>query len=234
MNRLDSERAARAKQRKGGLAPALLLLLALAGCATSPAWREPANLDPHKRQLRAYVESKQYDRDIAAVAAKARAWIEQRVTKRAPGERLTAIFDVDETLLSNWPHLDAQDFGYIRADWNVWVESAQAPAIEPVRDVFLAARKAGVEIVVITGRREREREGTERNLREIGCGDYVVLICKPDEARGSSAAFKAAARRQLVEQGRVIVANIGDQESDFADGFAERTFKLPCPFYFSE
>jgi acid phosphatase len=43
--------------------------------------------------------------------------------------------------------------------------------------------------------------------------------------------YKAAARARLAAEGRVIVANIGDQESDLAGGYAERTFKLPGPFY---
>jgi hypothetical protein len=29
----------------------------------------------------------------------------------------------------------------------------------------------------------------------------------------------------------VIIANLGDQFSDLAGGYAERTFKLPNPFY---
>jgi len=32
----------------------------------------------------------------------------------------------------------------------------------------------------------------------------------------------------------MIIANIGDQESDLAGGFAEKTFKLPNPFYISK
>ena len=39
------------------------------------------------------------------------------------------------------------------------------------------------------------------------------------------------ARRTLAEQGYVIVLNMGDQESDLAGGHAERTFKMPNPFY---
>jgi len=36
-----------------------------------------------------------------------------------------------------------------------------------------------------------------------------------------------------VDQGYAIVVNIGDQMSDLDGGFAERTFKLPNPFYSS-
>ena len=80
-------------------------------------------------------------------------------------------------------------------------------------------------------RRETEREATARNLAGIGCGDFTALVCRPDADRGGVAEFKTAARARFAAEGRVIVANIGDQESDLVGGHAERTFKLPGPFY---
>jgi acid phosphatase len=206
---------------------AALLLLAAAGCSTSV--REPANLSPHKRQIRAYVDSGQYMRDLDTVASRASAWVRQRAA--AGGNGLTVVFDLDETLLFNWPHISAMDFGYVTSAWDRWVDEAKAPAIEPVREVYRTARKLGVEVVFITGRPESQREGTERNLRAIDCGDYAVLICKPPGHQGGSAAYKTAAREQLIVEGRTIIANVGDQVSDLAGGAAERTFKLPNVFY---
>jgi acid phosphatase len=43
--------------------------------------------------------------------------------------------------------------------------------------------------------------------------------------------FKAAERRKLAEQGWVIAVNVGDQASDLDGGHAERTYRLPNPFY---
>jgi acid phosphatase len=43
--------------------------------------------------------------------------------------------------------------------------------------------------------------------------------------------FKTETRRKLQAEGRVIIANIGDQDSDLAGGSSERTFKVPGPFY---
>ena len=56
---------------------------------------------------------------------------------------------------------------------------------------------------------------------------------KPDALKEASATFKTAERARLVAQGYTIVANLGDQESDLVGGYAERTFKLPDPFYLS-
>lgn len=206
--------------------------LALASCA-SPT-HEPPNLFPLKQQIRAYVDSGQYLRDVAEVAERAGRWLEKRAAIRSWAESLTVVFDLDETLFLNWPQLSRQDFGYVREAWDKWVESAEAPAVEPVREVYRTARRLGLDVIFLTGRPERMRAATERNLRAIECAEYALLICRPEEARGTSAAFKTAERAKLAAAGRVIIANLGDQQSDLTGGFAERTFKLPAPFYLTE
>ncbi len=206
--------------------------LALAGCAT--ASHEPPNLGRLKQQIRAYLDSGDYDRDIAAVAAKADAWIGQRAARRAPGERLAVVFDLDETLLSNWPEISGLDFGYNPAVWDAWIAEGKAPAIKPVQELYRTARRLGVEVILLSGRRERDRPGTEKNLRAIGCADYAALLLKPTETKEKTGPFKTATRARLITEGWTIVANIGDQDSDFAGGFAERDFKLPDPFYVTQ
>ena len=209
---------------------AALLMLA-AGCATGS--REPRNLDALKAEVRDYVTSGKYQGEIAAVAAQADAWIVERAERRTPGERLAMVFDLDETLLSNLPFMLDEDFGGTDAAWNAWMGSGKDPAIEPVRELYRRARRLGVDVIFLTGRHARIRAATEKNLRDIGCADYAELICRPDDSKGPAAAFKTAERQRLTAEGRVIIANIGDQESDRAGGYAERTFKLPDPFYFT-
>jgi predicted secreted acid phosphatase len=218
-----------AGEQRGGMLNPRFLLLTVSLLAFSARAAEPANLDAHKDELRAYVKSGDYARDVAAVAAEARAWIEARV--KQGGTKLTLVCDLDETLLSNWPELVADDFGGSEASWNAWMETSAAPAIEPVRKVYRVARELGIAVVFLTARGETVRAATERNLRAIDCGDYALLICKPESEKETSAEFKTAQRRRLADEGRTIIANIGDQESDLVGGFAERTFKLPCPFY---
>lgn len=199
---------------------------------------EPRNLDLLKREIRAYVESGDYERELGRIALEARQWIEERAALDARGvagpQKLAAVLDLDETLLSNWPAMKAGDFGYVPDAWKEWVDRGEAPAIEPVREIYRAARAAGVTIFFLTGRTERDRKGTEKNLRAIGCMDYEALICAPEEWSGTAADYKTAERKRIVDQGYVIIANIGDQESDLVGGFAERTFKLPNPFYLTE
>lgn len=209
------------------LAPgALALLVALAGCAGAP--REPGNLSALKAELREYHRSGAYLADIAAVCREAEAWIQRRA---ADGGRLAVVVDLDETLWSNWPYFEAQDFGYVPEAWARWVQEARAPALAPVAELVRTLPARGVTVVFLTARGERERAATLRNLRALNLAEVARLICQPDEDRRGNASYKAAARAELRAEGWTLIANLGDQESDLAGGGAERTFKLPNPFY---
>lgn len=210
----------------GLAAGALALGVALAGCA-GPS-REPRNLSALKAELREYHRSGAYLADIAAVCREAEGWIRQRA---AAGGRLAVVVDLDETLWSNWPYFEAQDFGYVPEAWARWVEEARAPALAPVAELVRTLPARGVTVVFLTARAERERAATLRNLRTLNLGEGARLICQPDEDRRANAAFKAAARAELRAEGWTLIANLGDQESDLAGGGAERAFKLPNPFY---
>ncbi len=235
-------------RRSAALLAALPLLLSLpfAGCASRTscavpagacvgrATVEPLNLSDAKAAVHAYLDSGAYDRELAAAAAEARAWIERRADARRPGERLAVVLDIDETVLSNVAHIVEQDFGYVPAVWDAWVDRAEAPAIEPMRELYAAARARGVAILFLTGRKApRDRAGTVENLRRAGMGEYEALrFAEAGDAHlRTSAARKAAARAAWEAEGWTIIANIGDQDSDLAGGHAERAFKLPNPLY---
>lgn len=218
----------------------LMAMVLAAGCGRG-AGREPVNLAVRKAEMVRYYDSGGYARELAGVAGEASQWIEARAAKRAAGERLAVIFDVDETAISNWENMMRDDFSYISERWHAWVDRAEATAIEPVRETYRVARREGVEVIFLTGRKERDRDGTERNLRGQGMGEYAMLIVKSENdtvgaagSGASAAVFKTAVRRRLTAEGWTIIANIGDQESDLAGGYAEKTFKLPNPFYLTE
>jgi predicted secreted acid phosphatase len=202
---------------------------------------EPRNISLLKAEIRAYVASGDYARGVEEAAARAEAWLEKRVRQErelhragAPAAKLAVIFDLDETLIDNVGHILDEDFGYVPRVWADWVERAEAPAIEPVRRVYATARRLGVAVVFLSGRRERDRAATERNLRAIGCGEGERLILKPDDRTCPNGAFKRVEREPLAAEGLVVVANLGDQASDFEGGGAEKDFKLPNPFYLTE
>jgi predicted secreted acid phosphatase len=147
------------------------------------------------------------------------------------GRRLAAVFDIDETLLSNLPHMRRMDFGYVPPAWDEWVDSGAAPALAPVRDLLLRAQKEGLAIFILSGRHESDRAGTDKNLRAVGITNLTGLRFKPVDPTQSTEAFKTECRRKIIGDGFAIVLNIGDQASDLQGGSAERIFKLPDPFY---
>jgi acid phosphatase len=160
----------------------------------------------------------------------------------AAGGKLAIVLDIDETSLSNLPALRANDYALLLGgpcDLNngpcgfvAWALSARAEPIRHVLELARFARGRGVAVFFLTGRPERFRAATEKNLAAAGY-EWTAVLLKPDDLVIRSAVeFKAAERRKLVEQGYVIVANIGDQMSDLDGGAAERTYKLPNPFYF--
>jgi acid phosphatase len=220
---------------------ALVVLAATlaAGCASGPPAPPPVpSLVDAKRQVAEYVASGRYDADLAAVAAEARAHLSRRL---GGGARLAIVLDIDETALSNLPALRANDYGFVLpgpcdvprgpCGFIAWIDLARAEPIKPVLELARFARERGVAVFFITGRPERFRTATEKNLKAAGY-DWTGVILKPDDLVTRSAVeFKAAERKKLTDQGYVIAVNVGDQMSDLDGGHAERTYKLPNPFY---
>lgn len=220
------------------IASALTVIALLQGGAV--AHSQPPNVGDAKTTATEYHDSGAYLTDLQLATAPAVAWIGER----APAvDRPAVVFDIDETALSNWEVIQANDFGRIidgscstlpqgPCGWREWDLRATSTVIAPTFDVFTTARDRGVAIFFITGRDESQRAATERNLAAVGYTGYTALIMEPVDVHYPSAAdFKAPQRASIAASGHDIIANIGDQPSDLAGGFAERTFLLPNPFY---
>ena len=201
---------------------------------TLPAWTtpEPTNLSTAKRDVMAYVESGAYGKEIVKVAMQANKHIIRRAARGAKeGEKLAVVFDIDETALTNMPHMTTMDFGYVPPLWDEWVAAGQARAIIPVQTVYDTAVRLKLEIIFITGRKVSDAPGTEKNLVEVGYETWAQIHYKPNEYTGTSRDYKIGVRKRLTKEGYVIIANLGDQWSDLNGGYAEKVFKLPNPFY---
>jgi predicted secreted acid phosphatase len=201
---------------------------------------QPANIGDLKFEATQYYESGAYLTDLQQAAAPAIAWINEEGPRV---DRPAVVFDIDETALSNWEAIKANDFGRVTdgacnrlpqgpCGWLAWDLRAQSTVIQPTMDIFNTAKDRGTAIFFITGRNEPQRAATERNLQAVGYTGYTQLIMEPSGAHYVSAAdFKAPQRAQIEQRGYTIIANVGDQPSDLDGGFAERTYLLPDPFY---
>ena len=206
---------------------------------------QPANVGEAKLAAIEYYESGAYFIDLAAVTDVAIEYLEAGV----PAESFDAaakpaiVFDVDDTLLSTWEVIRADDFGRVipgdcvslpagPCGWREWDLQARAPALAPSLELYERAQELGITIFLITGRDEGQRDATQRNLEAIGYTGWAALIMTQPGAHYDSAAdYKAPHREAIEAMGYTIVANVGDQPSDLAGGYALRTFQLPNPFY---
>jgi predicted secreted acid phosphatase len=249
------------------------LVPVIASAAECPVRREPNipapdgsiakdfNIDTYKRQLTEY-QKKGYNSDIVAVMEKATRYVLDRALERA-GEvkRPAVVLDIDETSLSNWDNIKADDYGFIEGGacplqakmacgFNDWIDMAIAPAIEPTLKFFNAIRAKedavsrkeipNIAVFFISGRREQQRRATLWNLDRAGFKGWTGIATRPDEEHGTIVPFKSRERYNIAER-YTILANIGDQDSDLEDlkelkdlkgPSAECAFKLPNPFYF--
>ncbi len=211
---------------------ALVALLALP--VVSPA-AEPANLDTAKGELLRYINSGEYFREVSNVAIKANKYLAKRLNKPAqPGEKLAIVLDIDETAITNLAHFIANDFGYVPAVWQRYVASAQAKAIVPVQVAYDMAIRADVAVFFLSARKENQRASTEKNLREVGYDVWTKTYFMADDSQVPVQLFKTNIRKQLVAEGYTIILNIGDQHTDLRGGYAQKTFKLPNPIYFTQ
>jgi hypothetical protein len=217
----------------------------------------PYNAGDWENALRSYVTDKVYVKQIAKVDAVAKRWINRAGRGRFKLERRRGhlrgvrivrtsrkahhhgrkhakraiVFDVDETVLSNYSAIDADNFTF---GTNSQAEATNeiGTAIEPSLELYKLAQKRGIATFFITGRRENTRQHTDSNLRREGFTDYTALILKPDDSSATTVDYKAGARKAIEKQGYRIIASVGDQYSDLAGGHEDVAFKLPNPFYF--
>ena len=228
----DGRSHARAVVRVLGVA----LLSLITACASTGAI--PSLYDTQAR-IASYISSGQYDKEFAAVVARAQAYMEKRagaVSKPA------IVLDIDETSLSNWPAYRMNrwsrittgpcDLDHGPCGIRAWQAMATSKALAPTLELARRAEALGVAVFFITGRPPDLRDATERNLRQEGYRPTAVILLPEGATFESAADFKAPERRKLAEQGYTILLNMGDQESDLRGGYAEKTFKLPNPVYF--
>ena len=205
-------------------------------CLTIPSLSlaiEPDNLHHHKQKLIRYHDSGAYMEDIAHTMHKAMRYLELRVAREDFKHKKPAIIlDIDETTLSNYPDMRLLDFGGSFEDIQRYEDKGRDKAIAPTLKLYRYAKEHHIAVFFLTGRFEEEREITLHNLHQEGFTNHDGLILRSGPLKHAPASiYKTAARKQIENQGYHIILNIGDQVSDLRGGYADKTFKLPNPYY---
>ena len=198
--------------------------------------KEPKNLDFFKQTLIKYHDSGEYQKDQAQVMDQAMRYLKTRIDsdkKSHHHKKLALVLDIDETSLSNYPDMVRMSFGGTLKEICDAEGNGIDPAIAPTLELYRYAKANQVAVFFITGRFEKYRSPTEKNLTNAGYKDWDNLIFKSENYHEKTVAiYKSGERKKITEQGYDIVLNIGDQQSDLAGGYADKSFKLPNPYYF--
>lgn len=217
------------------LAQSLLAATSLLFISTT-SFAEPQNLDNLKTELRSYHDTGAYDKELAQVVKQAETYIHAKVeanNKTEKPARLALVLDIDETTLSNYQGIISRKFCDDIKLINHDIHKANAPAIEPMLALYNDAKKQHVAIFFVTGRRPDVQKSTEKNLKRAGYTSWHGLYFRPKQDKNQSVIpYKTQVRANITQGGYTIIASIGDQSSDLTGGYADKTFKLPNPYYY--
>lgn len=219
----------------------------LAVTGPSGTWADPLNLESN------------YAHEAESVAADGAHWLAARAHAQAPSAVKAIVLDVDDTTLTTWNYELYANWDYVFATNNTFVMEGRFPAVPGMVDTVAQAKALGYAVIWLTGRGSAQEAATLANLTKPEVGypaptalsngedglftkpavsaypPYLQAACAAEIAAGKScttAHYKSATRAHIESLGYEIVANFGDQYSDFAGGYEDRTFKLPNPNYF--
>jgi len=200
------------------------------------SYAEPTNISLLKTEIKTYHDSGLYQKELSHVLSRADAFIIQRARQnkhQAHPQKLAIVLDIDETCLSNYNNIIKRDFSADPKTLNQEVLAANAPAIKPMLSLYHDALKQDVSVFFVTGRVKSQEHATQKNLRREGFTTWRGLYLRENNHHQPSAIpFKTQTRANITQQGYTIIASIGDQDSDLKGGYAEKTFKLPNPYYY--
>jgi len=175
-----------------------LATVLLAVMATlAPALCAPAS-------ARAVPSERTWKKDVRTVMADSRAYLAERAAAAAPGEQLAINLDIDNTSLATY---------YDRGQ-----------PVKPTLKLAQAAHDLGYAVFFNTGRLETSLRGVGTTLVKRGYTVDALCTRMPGETLPVG---KQRCRASFVAQGYTIVANVGNNPTDFAGGDYERAYRLP-------
>ncbi len=220
------------------LAPAfsaLIIGIALNGCAgqqpPTSATYSNADLNEQLVMATAWMQSAAEYRALSFQAFNvARLRLDQALEAQKPEDRpLAVIVDCDEAVIDNTPFeawLIGRNEQYSSANWNAWVEDAQARALPGAQAFLNYARSRGVEVFYVTNRDERSLAATMKNLKQLDFPwvDEQHMMLRTD-------ASDKQPRREAVMATHDVALLVGDNLADFdsrydADDVATRNARV--------
>lgn len=212
-----------------------LSLLLATGCVAKKTDTNPGLVNLQQAQVAAKeYYTGQYLEDVTVIANEGRAYIESELSS-GKYDKPAVVFDIDDTLLNNHPVFSDMQYCFSARAWRRWINMARIPAIEPMLELYKSI-VGDVDVFIITGRNILQKSQTTRNLKRDGYGEWTNLFFRQKwDVDLTAMEYKARIIKQLVEEdGYQIIANFGDQESDFGGVIPGRNFKLPNYLYITK
>lgn len=191
-------------------------------------YKEMKNLDVYKDILKKAVNSGEYVSEISDTLINAYTYIYNSIGD----PKASVIFDIDETMISEYPLMLKYDFGWTEQAIDEAQITTNFPAIKPVQDFYNYCLDNNINVFILTSKRQKYLSYVSAELDYANYKLPTQLILRQNDDTGTIADFKARMRKDLIEiQGYRIVCNVGDQPSDFYKGYAEHDIIIPNKFY---
>ncbi|XP_061356787.1 stem 28 kDa glycoprotein-like [Gastrolobium bilobum] len=183
-----------------------------------------------------YVRSTQYKVDSERATEECLVYLSTSCNLKKDGKDAW-IFDIDDTLVSTIPFYKNNLYGGKKINVTAleeWMSKGNAPALDYSLRLFSDLKSRGIQIILISARRENLRSATIDNLVRVGYYGWTSLVLRdPANELASVENFKSEVRKQFISNGYRIWGILGDQYSSIEGGPSGiRAFKLPNPMYY--
>ena len=187
------------------LGPLLALVVALgpAAVAVEASASAPA-VDGHVAAKRKAPPRAQWLLDVKAAMQDSRPYVRARAAARTPYETLAVNFDIDNTVIATY-----YDGG---------------GAIPRMLKFARLLDKLGVALVFNSGRLANQQRRTVSQLTRVGF--QVAGVCLRTKGE-TLPAGKQRCRDRFIDEGYTLIANVGNNPTDFEGDGYERAFVLP-------
>jgi predicted secreted acid phosphatase len=182
-----------------------------------------------------------YAKEMHSIERKAEHYLARNGAHRHTKNK-AIVLDIDDTTLNTYNYEIFSNFVFNPTSNAAFVNAAAFPAVFGMPRLAHKAKAEGYKIFFLTGRPISQTDGTVTNLDNAGYPHVPasqLFLKDPTSPWLSSCTttcttdqYKSLTRKHIESLGNHIVANFGDQFSDFSGGFEQRRFKIPNPMYF--
>lgn len=189
---------------------------------------KPLNLTLIKRAVAHHYQSGLFETECQGIINSALNYLQSLEGNLT--DKKTIIFDVDDTVLFAFKHLETLDYCKHCGNrlFDEFVHNANVPTIAPIKQLYDYCVEQKYHIIFLTARFQTWYNSTIKNLALHGYTTFDHLICKADvELSLPSGVYKSNHRTALVAQGLEIVATVGDQPTDFEGLYVGYAIRIP-------